>query len=194
MSAWNAAGTWEERGHTAWASARLEALALERGRFAIDGRRIGEGDEEEEVIVMIDGVKKCEGDASVVMIRGKPRHGFDFEVTFTWSAAKRSTMKKKSLNQNESAEEQREEEEKAEAEHEDEDKNVDIKGTIHVPEASRESADDEECAFTIKVEDRKMERAEEEEACYAALKKGAETFLIDILKTLESELAERAKA
>lgn len=176
ISAWNSAGTWEERGHTAWAKARLEALVVERGEFRLGGAHEG-------TTVRVDGVKKCEGDASVVMIRGKPRHGFDFETTLTWTAVF-------------PAEDKADEEDTEDGSDgdEDDDGGIEIKGTIHVPEASRECAEDEECQFEIKVEDRKAERRDKEDACYAAVKKGAEDFLVDILKTIDAELAERAKA
>jgi activator of HSP90 ATPase len=131
--------------------------------------------------VTIDGVKKCEGDASVVMIRGKPRHGFDFETTLTWTAVFPS-------------EDEEADKEDGSDDDEDDDGGIEIKGTIHVPEASRECAEDEECQFEIKLEDRKAERRDKEDACYAAVKKGAEDFLVDILKTIDTELAERAKA
>ena len=80
ISAWNAAGTWEERGHTDWARARLETLVVERGKFDLDGAFAG-------VVARVVGLKTCEGGASVVMIRGKPRHGFDFETTLEWRAS-----------------------------------------------------------------------------------------------------------
>ena len=108
ISAWNAAGTWEERGHTDWARARLETLVVERGKFDLDGAFAG-------VVARVVGVKKCEGDASVVMIRGKPRHGFDFETTLEWRASFA-------------------EEDGEDGEDEDGDEAaVEVQGTIHIP-------------------------------------------------------------
>ena len=146
ISAWNAAGTWEERGHTDWARARLETLVVERGKFDLDGAFAG-------VAARVIGVKKCEGDASVVMIRGKPRHGFDFETTLEWRA---SFAEKK---------------EDGDDDDDDDEAAVEVQGTIHIPEFSRDCAEGEECAFEIKVENRKKEHREREDACYAALKK-----------------------
>ena len=161
ISAWNAAGTWEERGHTEWARARVAALAREGGAFDLDGEFRG-------VRVEIVDVKKCEGDASVVMIRGKPRHGFDFELTLKWKASFPGES--------------------------EEDEAVEIKGTIHVPEFSRDGAADEECVYEVKVDDRKSEHAKREDACVSTLKKRCESFLVRTLKQIDKELFERASA
>lgn len=167
ISAWNAAGTWEERGHTDWARVRLETLVVERGKFNLDGAFAG-------VVARVVGVKKCEGDASVVMIRGKPRHGFDFETTLEWRASFA-------------------EEDGEDGEDEDGDEAaVEVQGTIHIPEFSRDCAEDEECAFEIKVENRKKEHREREDACYAALKKSCEEFIVGVLRQIDDELCERA--
>lgn len=139
----------------------MEALARDGGAFDLDGDFRG-------VRVEIVGVKKCEGDASVVMIRGKPRHGFDFELTLTWKASFAG-----------------------ESEEEDD---VEIKGTIHVPEFSRDGAADEECACEIKVDDRKSEHSKRENACVSTLKKRCESFLVETLKKIDKELFERASA
>lgn len=140
----------------------MEALAREGGAFDLDGDFRG-------VRVEIVGVKKCEGDASVVMIRGKPRHGFDFELTLTWKASFAS-------------------------ESEEEEEDVEIKGTIHVPEFSRDGAADEECACEIKVDDRKSEHSKRENACVSTLKKRCESFLVETLQKIDKELFERASA
>ena len=167
ISAWNAAGTWEERGHTDWARARLETLVVERGKFDLDGAFAG-------VAARVIGVKKCEGDASVVMIRGKPRHGFDFETTLEWRA---SFAEKK---------------EDGDDDDDDDEAAVEVQGTIHIPEFSRDCAEGEECAFEIKVENRKKEHREREDACYAALKKRCEEFIVGVLRQIDDELCERA--
>jgi hypothetical protein len=72
-SAWNRAGTWEERDCTSWCQDHLRtclmAVRTERCR-----------------IVKVDSLT---GDASVVWTAGKQRHVFDFHVTmhYSWTAA-----------------------------------------------------------------------------------------------------------
>jgi activator of HSP90 ATPase len=108
------------------------------------------------------------------MIRGKPRHGFDFETTLEWRASFA-------------------EEDGEDGEDEDGDEAaVEVQGTIHIPEFSRDCAEDEECAFEIKVENRKKEHREREDACYAALKKSCEEFIVGVLRQIDDELCERA--
>lgn len=163
ISAWNAAGTWEERGHTIWAKARIEELVTENGTFEL----VGGNGIDADARVRIVGVKSCEGDASVVMIRGKPRRGFDFELTLNWEAAFASGG-------------------------DDDEQDVIIKGTVHVPEFSRDGVEDEECACEVKVSDRNSEHAPRENTCVATLKKRCEDFLVRTLMTIDSELEERA--
>ena len=67
-----------------------------------------------------------------------------------------------------------------------------VGGTIHIPEFSRDCAEDEECAFEIKVENRKKEHREREDACYAALKKSCEEFIVGVLRQIDDALSERA--
>ncbi|KXZ56283.1 hypothetical protein GPECTOR_1g248 [Gonium pectorale] len=72
-SAWNAAGTFEERGATSWAKGRLTELI----------RGLPSGD------VAVTDVNSCEGEANIFIVRGKKRCGFDFELQLAWKAVPR---------------------------------------------------------------------------------------------------------
>ncbi|GIL44600.1 hypothetical protein Vafri_2125, partial [Volvox africanus] len=74
-SAWNAAGTFEERGATPWAKSRLTELILKR---ELPGRDV----------TVVD-VNSCEGEANIFIVRGKKRCGFDFELQLAWKATPR---------------------------------------------------------------------------------------------------------
>ncbi|GLI65481.1 hypothetical protein VaNZ11_009019 [Volvox africanus] len=74
-SAWNAAGTFEERGATPWAKFRLTELIL--------NRELPGGD-----VTVVD-VNSCEGEANIFIVRGKKRCGFDFELQLAWKATSR---------------------------------------------------------------------------------------------------------
>ena len=186
MSAWNAAGTWEERGHTDWARARLEALlCVEHDGFIVADAAaagfVGGGDDEGgDVRARVTSVKSCEGDASGVMIRGKPKHGVDFELKLDWSA----TFACEGGASGDDDEDSDGEAPKA----------IKVKGTIVVPEASRDVAEDEECYFEVKVDDRKPEHKTKEDMCVKVLKAHGEAFLVKALKTLDAELRERASS
>lgn len=66
-SAWNAnAKTWEERSMTAWAKNRLEELVVGVKHDVLDG---------ELEVKSLEGV---EGEASIAVVRGKPRYLYDF--------------------------------------------------------------------------------------------------------------------
>ena len=68
--------TWEERDHSEWAAGRLKALLAE-ARASVGSLTVG-----------VSEVTKLEGHANVVVVRGRPRYGFDYEaVTLTWTAA-----------------------------------------------------------------------------------------------------------
>jgi tetratricopeptide (TPR) repeat protein len=76
-SAWNSAGSWEERDRSAWAKARLEEL-LGGLRFeAADGS----------ASVSVTSVKKMEGSATVALVRGTARFFFEFSAELEWAAA-----------------------------------------------------------------------------------------------------------
>ena len=154
LSSWNKAGTWEERGHTAWAKSRVESLVVGH-RVAVPGGGAA----------VIKSVKTFNGDATVVMVRGKPRHGFDFDITLTWECS-----------------------------FEDDEEGVDpVRGTVHVPEASRDTVEDDEVEYAVAVENRKTERRAKEDAAYGALKKGLREFLRESFATLDRELLARAE-
>lgn len=74
-SAWNAAGTWEERTVTSWAKPRLEELLV--GVEAPLPNGLG--------VVRTTKVKNLTGDASITMMRNKKKHLFDFSFAVDWS-------------------------------------------------------------------------------------------------------------
>ena len=160
---------------------------MEHGVFVIDdaaragfvGARGGGGEDESDdvVVARVERATSCEGDASVVMIRGTPKHGFDFELKLAWSA---SFVRARGGDDDDGDG--------------DEDEVVKVNGVVVVPEASRDGADDEECYFEVKVEDGKVEHKDKEDMCVKVLKARGEAFLVKMLKTLDAELRERARA
>ena len=74
-------------------------------------------------VAVVKEVKTFKGDATVVMVRGKPRHGFDFDVTLAWECT---------------------------FEGDGEDVKP-VKGTVHIPEASRDTVDDDEVEIGMAV-------------------------------------------
>lgn len=154
LSSWNKAGTWEERGHTDWAKARVEELVIGK---TVDVRGGG--------VAVVKEVKTFKGDATVVMVRGQPRHGFDFDVTLAWECTFGG----------------------------DAEDVKPVKGTAHIPEASRDTVEDDEVDYTVKVEDRKTDRRSQEDAAYDALKSGLRVFLRETFATVDKELLARAK-
>ena len=115
-------------------------------------------------VAVVKEVKTFKGDATVVMVRGQPRHGFDFDVTLAWEctfAGDAEDVKP-------------------------------VKGTAHIPEASRDTVEDDEVDYTVKVEDRKTDRRSQEDAAYDALKSGLRTFLRETFATVDKELLARA--
>ena len=125
LSSWNTAGTWEERTHTKWAEARVAELLKGKAIVESDAMRIA-----------LTGVKSFEGDATVVMVRGKPRHGFDFALTLTFECVV-TTPKDDETETDEPRT---------------------IKGAVKIPEASRDTVDDDDMSFVVDVEDRAPER------------------------------------
>ncbi|KAH7388063.1 hypothetical protein KP509_16G055600 [Ceratopteris richardii] len=69
-SAWNQAGTWEERCITNWATSRLKELLM-----SLDPLQLKEG------CVKVTEISKCAGDASLVTVRNKKRYGYSYEIT-----------------------------------------------------------------------------------------------------------------
>uniref|UniRef100_M4BD12 Activator of Hsp90 ATPase AHSA1-like N-terminal domain-containing protein n=1 Tax=Hyaloperonospora arabidopsidis (strain Emoy2) TaxID=559515 RepID=M4BD12_HYAAE len=76
-SAWNSAGTWEERDKSGWARERLKHHILTS--FSFD-------DEAEGLGVKATSIVRCDGEAKVVFSRGKKRCGYDLSVKFAWAS------------------------------------------------------------------------------------------------------------
>jgi activator of HSP90 ATPase len=75
-SAWNAAGTWEEKNVSGWVTERLtQRLSEAACDFAGGSLRVA-------------SVQACDGDASVAFVRGSKRYIYNFaEVELVWEAA-----------------------------------------------------------------------------------------------------------
>ncbi|CAN0017323.1 unnamed protein product [Phaeothamnion confervicola] len=73
-SAWNTAGTWEEKDRTRECKERLEQL--------LGGLKV----EKPEGTVEVTAVKDISGDASITFSRGKKRYLFDFNFDLEWEA------------------------------------------------------------------------------------------------------------
>ncbi|THG23510.1 uncharacterized protein LOC114322834 [Camellia sinensis] len=69
-SAWNRAGTWEEKNLNKWASDRIKELLPSVGSLEFSGGR-----------AEIAEVSKCIGDAFLVTVRNKKRVGYTYELT-----------------------------------------------------------------------------------------------------------------
>ena len=169
LSSWNTAGTWEERTHTKWAEGRIAELL-------VTGDAIAETDS---IRVKLTSVKKLEGDATVVMVRGKPRHGFDFSLTLTFECV----FKEKSKEDGNT----------------DDDDGTDesfttIKGTVKVPEASRDVLEDENVDFVCDVDDKKPARRSKEALAVSLVKKSLEPVLLRAFGVLDAELKLRAES
>jgi len=70
-SAWNAAGTYEERDVSAWARARVEALL--------------KGEEQEKAVELVSAA--ATGEAHVFFVRGRRRAAFELDVSLVWRSA-----------------------------------------------------------------------------------------------------------
>ncbi|KAK6941186.1 Activator of Hsp90 ATPase, N-terminal [Dillenia turbinata] len=69
-SAWNHAGTWEEKNLNKWASDRMKELLVSMDSLEFSG---GKAD--------VTDVTKCVGDAFLVTVRNKKRVGYTYELT-----------------------------------------------------------------------------------------------------------------
>lgn len=69
-SAWNRAGTWEEKNLNKWASDRIKELLVSVGSLEFSGGR-----------AEITEVSKCVGDAFLVTVRNKKRVSYTYELT-----------------------------------------------------------------------------------------------------------------
>jgi tetratricopeptide (TPR) repeat protein len=76
VSAWNQAGTWEEKNMTGWASQRLREL-LSGLSIPVSGGNIETQQLED---------KDVNGDASITFSRGKKRLVFEFDIKVKWEA------------------------------------------------------------------------------------------------------------
>ena len=77
-SAWNKAGTWEERDVTSWAKETLEA-ALLTSEYVLP-----EGSPSPGARATVSKVSKLEGHASFATARGKKRYIYEFAFTLDW--------------------------------------------------------------------------------------------------------------
>lgn len=156
-SAWNQAGTWEERNWTKWWTDALTEAVV--GLEAPLAKGAG--------AVRVSGVGKCTGDASVVVVRGKPRHGFDFEVELKWTA---DVAQPPSTDTKE------------------------VKGTLKIAEVSKDTVDDDELVGSVELENKK--KAGTGDAARAA-QAGAIGMLPEIRKrlvALDRRMRERAES
>ncbi|CAA0842166.1 Unknown protein [Striga hermonthica] len=69
-SAWNQAGTWEEKNLNKWASDRIKELLVSMGFLEFSGGR-----------AKVEEVTRCVGDAFLVTVRNKKRVGYTYELT-----------------------------------------------------------------------------------------------------------------
>lgn len=68
-SAWNQAGTWEEKNLNSWANGRIKELLSSTSLEFSEGK------------AAIDEVTKCSGDAFLITVRNKKRVGYTYELT-----------------------------------------------------------------------------------------------------------------
>ncbi|KAM0013445.1 putative activator of 90kDa heat shock protein ATPase [Helianthus debilis subsp. tardiflorus] len=69
-SAWNKAGTWEEKNLNKWATERIKELVLSVGSLEFSSGK-----------AEIAEVTRCIGDAFLVTVRNKKRVGYTYEIT-----------------------------------------------------------------------------------------------------------------
>ncbi|XP_071729701.1 uncharacterized protein [Rutidosis leptorrhynchoides] len=69
-SAWNKAGTWEEKNLNKWATERIKELVLSLGSLEFPSGK-----------AEIAEVSRCKGDAFLVTVRNKKRVGYTYEIT-----------------------------------------------------------------------------------------------------------------
>lgn len=69
-SAWNRAGTWEEKSLNKWANDRIKELLVSVGSVELSGGK-----------AEITEVTRCNGDAFLVTVRNKKRVGYTYELT-----------------------------------------------------------------------------------------------------------------
>ncbi|MED6219182.1 hypothetical protein PIB30_033499 [Stylosanthes scabra] len=69
-SAWNRAGTWEEKSLNNWATPRIKELLVSVGSIELSSGT-----------AKVEEVTKCVGDAFLVIVRNKKRVGYTYELT-----------------------------------------------------------------------------------------------------------------
>eukprot|EP01025_Chloroclados_australasicus_P038024 TRINITY_DN38933_c0_g1_i1.p1 TRINITY_DN38933_c0_g1~~TRINITY_DN38933_c0_g1_i1.p1 ORF type:complete len:228 (-),score=13.91 TRINITY_DN38933_c0_g1_i1:251-853(-) len=74
-SAWNHAGTFEERDYSSWAKDWLKQKLIETKQELDQGYTL-----------QFSKVDKCDGEAHTWFIRGSKRCGFEFQIKFQWEA------------------------------------------------------------------------------------------------------------
>merc|ERR1712039_1007231 len=84
-SEWNAAGTWEERDMSAWVKDKL-TIWLQQAIVSSDQVTLPSGSVMG-VTAKVTKVKSLNGDAQIVMVRKKPRHGYNYEADLSFSVA-----------------------------------------------------------------------------------------------------------
>ncbi len=84
-SVWNQAGTFEEKDMTAWAKERLTAL-FKDCKLGIEATGAGDSVLTGAIHVAVTNVKSVEGEAEIIISRGKTRYLYDFEVKLEWEA------------------------------------------------------------------------------------------------------------
>lgn len=77
-SAWNTAGTWEEKNTTKWATESLKKQVMQTTFF------LPESSPAPGALVTVTEVKKLDGHASVALARGKTRYIYEFMVNLNW--------------------------------------------------------------------------------------------------------------
>jgi hypothetical protein len=77
-SAWNQAGTWEEKDVSKWATEQLKEAVLQTS-FALPASSPAPN-----ALVTVSKVTKLEGHASVAVARGKTRYIYEYALTLEW--------------------------------------------------------------------------------------------------------------
>jgi hypothetical protein len=176
-SKWNAAQTFEERSYLAWAEKELNEI-LERMCGDANGWKIGIKESKGDMhgwsrFLLKMSVKKLTGNCSVVLSRGKMKHGLDLEATeFEMKA---SYMKGDLMNGEMTA----------------------VEGTFQVPEISIETIEDDEIEITErKAKEPKQPKDETEKKALKQdcelLMKDLKMLVTDACKILLGRLAEKA--
>lgn len=79
VSAWNKAGTWEEKDVTSWARDELKTKLLS-SVYTLPASSPSPGS-----VARVTKVKSCNGHASVATARGKRRYIYEFDVELEWT-------------------------------------------------------------------------------------------------------------